>query len=177
MPSYYFNGIAADPNSTIPTSINVSTNNNGVNVTSFGPSVKAVLFTVKSSLNSATASVRLNAGGETTLVTIDTAYNSSIVAVLLNNDTSYVFTLNTGTLNQTGTFNGFDSVSSEKARRWNLGYGGQGLGDNLITTPTPTPSITPTKTVTPTPTPTITPTKTVTPTPTVTPTVTRTPSA
>jgi len=162
MPALYFNGIAADSASTFPNNPNVSLNNNGVNVTSLGTSVKAVLFTIEPTLNAATANINLNAGGETTTVTIDTAYSGKTVAVLLNDETSYIFTLNTGTTNQTGAANGYDSVSSEKVRRWNIGgLGGAGLGDSLFTTPTPTPSVTvtPTMTVTPTetPTPTVTP--------------------
>ena len=48
--------------------------------------------------------------------------------------------------------------------------------NNIIPSPTPTPTITPTPTETPTPTPTITPTPTETPTQTPTPTVTETPT-
>jgi len=127
MASVIFSNTVANPEATFPTSLNLSLVNNGVsaNANSFLPAAKAVLFNKESTLNSAYANISFVVGGSTYALKFDTAYNGKQVAFRLNDGTSYLYTLNTGTAVQTAsTFNSFDSIGPEKLRKGVLEIGG-----------------------------------------------------
>lgn len=120
MPSLIFSNIAADPNATNPSSLNLSTKNNGVTATSFGSNAKAILFNAEST-QTGSNDANFVVDGSTTQAKFASSYNGKTVALLLNNGESYTYVLNTSQLVQTASANnGFDSVSTEKLRLWNL---------------------------------------------------------
>lgn len=124
--SYVFSNIVANPNATYPTSLNLTLNNNGVsaNAGDLG-SVKAVLFNAVSPLNGSLSEKQFIIAGVTTKILIDSAYNTKNFGLLLSNGTSFVVELNNATTQQTqSAFNGFDTVSPEKLRKWGLEVGG-----------------------------------------------------
>jgi len=115
-----FSNIVADPNATNPGSLNLTTKNNGVTAVSFGSNAKAILFNAEPTI---TGSNNCNflVNGATTQARFANTYNGDTVALLLNNGESYSYTLNTSQLIQTASaYNGFDSISPEKLRLWNL---------------------------------------------------------
>jgi hypothetical protein len=115
-----FSNIVADPNATYPTSFNLSTVNNGVTANAISSGVKGVLFNAVTP-TTADVNITLNAGGGNTAnLNVAGNYNSRVMALLLNDGTSYTFTVNTGTPAQTLVANGYESVGPEKTRLWNL---------------------------------------------------------
>ena len=120
MPSIVFSNIVADPAASNPESLNLTTKNNGVTAVSFGSNAKAILFNAES-VQTGENSVQFLVGGQTTAARFASSYNGETVALLLNNGESFTYTLNTSQLIQTASANnGFDSVSTEKLRLWNL---------------------------------------------------------
>jgi len=125
MPSKVFLNIVADPAATSPTSLNLNLNNNGVTVNDLNGAY-AVLFNRSDvgSLVGSTTNITITVGAIVVDIDVDNAYNTKQMAVQLKNGSSYLFTVNTGTTAQTSTFNGFDSVSPEKIRKWGQENGG-----------------------------------------------------
>lgn len=121
MPSLILSNLVANPNSTSPVSLNLSLTSNGVNLQTIGSNVKALAFNAVSPLDSTTTVYSVTANGIRTTFRADDAYDASSFALILNDGSSFTFTLNQGSPNgQTLTFNGFDTVTSEKIRLWNL---------------------------------------------------------
>jgi len=115
-----FSNIVADPTATFPTSSNLSTVNNGVTANSISSGVKGVLFNAITP-TTADVNITLNAGGGNTAnLNVAGNYNGAVMALLLNDGTSFTFTVNTGTTSQTLASNGFQSIGPEKTRLWNL---------------------------------------------------------
>lgn len=117
MPSVVLLNTVANPNATTPTSLNLSLTSKSVVLDTVGTNVRALLFNDTS--NALTGSlVSLTIGN--TNFRVDRAYNNVQFAVLSSDGTSSLFTCATGTASQTSTFNGFDTVGSEKLRKWGL---------------------------------------------------------
>jgi len=114
-----FSNIVADPAVTFPKSINLTTVNNGVTANSLSTNVKGVLFNAESNTQ-ADVHITLSVGGNTADLNVAGNYNNKVMALLLNDGTSYTFTVNTGTTSQTLTLNGYESIGPEKTRLWNL---------------------------------------------------------
>lgn len=129
MQSAVYNGIVANPNAGYPPSLNLTTQNNGVTANFFGSNTKAVLFN-KESTTTGYNDLNLIIDGILTSITVADSYDGKDISIVLDDNTSYIFTLNTSVANQAlSSFNGYNSVSTEKLRRWRLGYGGDGIGD------------------------------------------------
>jgi len=124
--SYVFSNIVANPNATNPISLNLTLNNNGVsaNAGNLG-SVKAILFNAVDPLAGTQTEKEFIIDGVTTKVLIDANYDNTNFGLLLSNGTSFIVTLDDATTQQTqSAFNGFDTVSPEKLRKWGLEVGG-----------------------------------------------------
>jgi len=119
MPLQVFSNIVADPADTFPTSFNLSTVNNGVTANSLSTNVKGVLFNAVTP-TLADVNITLSVGGNTANLNVADNYDGTVMALLLNDGTSYTFTVDTGTTAQTLTLNGYESVGPEKQRLWNL---------------------------------------------------------
>lgn len=119
MASKVFLNIVADPDTTTPVSLNLNLDNNGVTANDLD-GVKAVLFNAVDPLDGGTTNITIDTGDNTVDLDVDDNYDGSEMAVLLNDGTSFVFTVDIGTTAQTATANGFDSVGPEKLRLWNL---------------------------------------------------------
>jgi len=120
MASKVFLNIVADPNATIPVSLNLNLDNNGVTVNALD-GAKAVLFNRGDIvLDASTTNITIDVNAITVDIDVDDAYDGTEMAVLLNSGESFVFTVDISTTAQTAVSNGFDSVSSEKLRLWNL---------------------------------------------------------
>jgi len=120
MASKVFLNIVADPNATIPVSLNLNIDNNGVTVNALD-GAKAVLFNRGDIvLDASTTNITIDVNAITVDIDVDDAYDGTEMAVLLNSGESFVFTVDISTTAQTAVSNGFDSVSSEKLRLWNL---------------------------------------------------------
>lgn len=138
MQSAVYDSIVANPNAGYPPALNFTTQNNGVTANFFGSNTKAVLFN-KESTTTGYNDLNLIIDGILTSITVANSYNGKDISIVLDDDTSYIFTLDTSVTNQAlSSFNGYNSVSTEKLRRWRLGYGGDGIGDpsSVQTTPT-----------------------------------------
>ena len=121
MPSITFSNLVANPNATIPSSLNLSLTSNGVDLQSVGSNVKALAFNTVSPLDASTAVYSVTANGIKTTFRADDAHDGNAFALLLNDGTSFTFTLDSGTPNAlTLTNNGYDTVTTEKLRLWNL---------------------------------------------------------
>lgn len=121
MASQVFNFIVADPNATTPSNLNVALTASGVGITFLEQGTTAVLFNAPSAspLNGVYRGVTFT--GNTTKVNVDTGYNNVTFALLKSDNTSSLFVFNSAV--PTGralTDNGYDSVSQEKLRLWNL---------------------------------------------------------
>ena len=116
-----FSNMVADPTATNPSSLNLTTQNNGVSATSFGANASAILFNAEAT-QTGNNIVQFLINGVTTAARVASSYNGKPFAVLLKDGNgSYVYTLNTAQTVQTvSAFNGFDSISPEKLRLWNL---------------------------------------------------------
>jgi len=124
--SYVFSNVIADPNATIPVSLNLTLNNNGVSAsnTTLG-NVKAVLFNAVSPTGGSSAPYSFLINGVTTKVQFEANYNGKTIALVLNTGESYLVELNLAATTQyLSTYNGFDSVGPEKLRKWGLEVGG-----------------------------------------------------
>ena len=121
MPSTVLLNTVADPSATLPTSLNLSLTSKGVTIDSFGNQVKSILFDDTSKTLTGIL-VGLTVHGCS--IRVDRAYNDVQFAVLSADGTSTLFTCVTSTATQTGTFNGFDTVGSEKLRKWGQENGG-----------------------------------------------------
>ena len=117
MPSTVLLNTVANPLAILPTSLNLSLTSKGVTIDSFGNQVSSILFddTTKALTN---ILVGLTVHGCS--IRVDRAYDGVQFAVLSANGASTLFTCVTSTAAQTGTFNGFDTVGSEKLRIANL---------------------------------------------------------
>lgn len=121
MASQIFSYIVANPNATTPSSLNLSLTANGVGITFLEPGTTAVLFNAPSAspLNGVYRGVTFS--GNTTRVNVDTGYGNGVFALVKGDNTSSLFTFNSAV--PTGralTDNGYDSVSPEQLRLWNL---------------------------------------------------------
>jgi hypothetical protein len=121
MPSTVLLNTVANPNATIPTSLNLSLTSKGVVLNTIGNNVKALLFAdTTKTLTGILVSLTVNGCN----FRVDLAYNGVQFAVLSSDGSSSLFTCATGTVIQTSTFNGFNTVGSEKLRKWNQESGG-----------------------------------------------------
>jgi len=133
MPSIVFTYQVAEPTASNPTSLNLSKsafdaagNFLGVNIVSLGSemvpsSIKSLLFQPATrSLTNTYAFINAPLDGVGTSFRVDRAYNGVQFAVQRANRSSSIFTCVTGVSAQTLVDNGFDSVSSEARRLWNL---------------------------------------------------------
>lgn len=116
-----FSNIVADPNATNPGSLNLKTQNNGVSATSFGANANAILFNAEAT-QTGNHIIQFLIDGVTTAARVASSYNGKKFAVLLkDNKGSFTYTINTGqTIQTVSASNGFDSISPEKLRLWNL---------------------------------------------------------
>jgi hypothetical protein len=127
-----FNSIVALPTVTYPPSLNLSTSSNGVTAVSLGSNIKAVLFNKEETVLGSNL-LSFNIDNIVSFINVADSYNGKEIALELTNGDSFSFTLNTSQLRQTlSTYNSFNSINSEKLRRWNLGYGGDGLAAENI---------------------------------------------
>ena len=117
MPSTVLLNTVANPLATLPTSLNLSLTSKGVTIDSFGSQVSSILFD-DTSIALTDILVGLTVNGCT--IRVDRAYNGVQFAVLSADGASTLFTCVTSTAAQTVTFNGFDTVGSEKLRKQNL---------------------------------------------------------
>ena len=121
MPSLVLSNLVANPNATSPTSLNLSLTSNGVDLQIVGSNVKALAFNAASSLDNSTTVYSVTANGIKTTFRADNAYNETDFALILNDGSSFTFELDQSSPNgQTLTNNGFDTVTSEQLRLWNL---------------------------------------------------------
>jgi len=121
MPSLVLSNLVANPNATSPTSLNLSLTSNGVDLQIVGSNVKALAFNAASSLDSSTTVYSVTANGIKTTFRADNAYDETDFALILNDGSSFTFELDQSSPNgQTLTNNGFDTVTSEQLRLWNL---------------------------------------------------------
>jgi len=121
MPSLVFSNLVANPNATLPTSLNLSLTSNGVDLQLVGTNVKALAFNKVSPLDNTTTTYSVTANGIETRFRADDAYDATSFALILNDGSSLTFALNQASPTaQTLTSNGFDTVTSEKLRLWNL---------------------------------------------------------
>lgn len=121
MPSIVFSKIVSDPNATTPSNLNVSLTADGVGITYLEPGTTSVLFNAPSAsaLNNKYRGVTFS--GNTTRVNIDTGYGNGVFALEEADGTSSLFTYNSAVpTNRPLTDNGYDSVSPEQLRLWNL---------------------------------------------------------
>jgi len=116
-----FSNIVADPNATNPGSLNLTTQNNGVSATSFGANANAILFNAEAT-QTGNNIIQFLINGVTTAARVADSYNGKTFAVLLkDNNDSFTYTINTAqTIQTVSASNGFDSISPEKLRLWNL---------------------------------------------------------
>lgn len=124
MASIVFNNqIVPNPASYNPTSLNLTSSLSGVSFNSAGTNAKAVLFNAKpsSELSNVNQTYTVTVEGVATTIDIDDAYDTVTFALLLKDDRSYTFVVNSGGPTADSlTNNGFDSVGPEKRRLWNL---------------------------------------------------------
>lgn len=121
MPSVVLTNTVADPSATFPTSLNLSLTSKNVALDVLGTDVKALLFNdTTKNLTGTLESLTVDG----TSFRVDRAYDGVQFAVLNNDGTSSLFTCATGTPSQTATNNGFDTVGSEKLRKWGQENGG-----------------------------------------------------
>lgn len=124
--SYVFSNIVANPNATNPTSLNLTLNNYGVsaNPGNLG-SVKAIVFNAVDPLDGSLSQKEFVINGVTTKVNIDSAYDTATFGLILSNGSSYLVIIDDGTtVQEQSAFNGFNTVSPEKLRKWGLEVGG-----------------------------------------------------
>lgn len=121
MPSTVLLNTVANPNATFPTSLNLSLTSKSVALDIIGNNVKALLFAdATKTLTGILESLTVNGCS----FRVDRAYDGVQFAVLSADGSSSLFTCATGTASQTSTFNGFDTVGSEKLRKWGQENGG-----------------------------------------------------
>jgi len=121
MASIVFSNLVANPNATTPASLNLSLTSNGVDLQTVGSNVKALAFNTVSSLDASTVVYSLTAGGIKTTFRADDAHDGNDFALILNDGTSLTFELDSGAPNALVlTNNGYDTVTTEKLRLWNL---------------------------------------------------------
>lgn len=128
MASISFTYQVADPAATTPTSLNLSKSAVdaagsflGVNLITIGSTAQSLLF--QAAANGLTSTYAVLSGsldGVNTSFRVDKAYHGAQFALQRADDSSSIFTCATGTAAQTLTDNGFDSVSPESRRLWNL---------------------------------------------------------
>ena len=125
MPLTVFNSQLGNPTATTPSSLILSLTGAGNDVRTLGTSVdgtqpvKYVAFNsiAAGSLNSVTATLSVFPG---TVLRVDTAYNGATFGIVYGNNTSSLFTVNTGTALQVLTANNFNTIVPEMSRLWNL---------------------------------------------------------
>jgi hypothetical protein len=128
MASISFSYQVANPAATNPTSLNVSTSAYdadgtflGVNLQTLGSTAKALLFQPTTvTLTGRYAVLTATLDSVVTTFRVDRAYNGIQFALQRSDYSSSIFTCATGTTSQTLVDNGFDSVSPEQKRLWNL---------------------------------------------------------
>ena len=116
-----FSNIVADPNATNPGSLNLTTQNNGVSATGFGANANAILFNAETTQTGNNV-ITFLINGASTGARVASSYNGKTFAVLLKDGGgSFTYTINTAQTIQTASANnGFESISPEKLRLWNL---------------------------------------------------------
>jgi hypothetical protein len=128
MASKVFSFQVAEPTASNPTSLNLSKsafdaagNFLGVNLITLGSTAQSLLFQAATgSLTSTYAVLSGSLDGVNTSFRVDRAYNGAQFALQRADRSSSIFTCATGTAAQTLADNGFDSVSPEARRLWNL---------------------------------------------------------
>jgi hypothetical protein len=127
MASIVFSFQVADPTASNPTSLNLSKsayaagNFLGVNLVTLGSTAQSLLFQAATrTLTNTYAILTASLDGVNTTFRVDRAYNGVQFALQRTNSSSSIFTCATGTGTQTLADNGFDSVSPEDLRLWNL---------------------------------------------------------
>ena len=128
MPSIVFTYQVAEPTASNPTSLNLSKsafdaagNFLGVNLVTLGSTAQSLLFQAATrTLTNTYAILTGSLDGVNTTFRVDRAYNGVQFSLQRANRSSSIFTCVTGTGAQTLADNGFDSVSSEARRLWNL---------------------------------------------------------
>jgi hypothetical protein len=128
MASIVFSFQVADPTASNPTSLNLSKsafnaagNFLGVNLVTLGSTAQSLLFQAATrTLTNTYAILTASLDGVNTTFRVDRAYNGVQFALQRANSSSSIFTCATGTGTQTLADNGFDSVSPEDLRLWNL---------------------------------------------------------
>lgn len=124
--SYVFSNVVADPDAIIPTSLNLTLNNNGVSASNILlGNVKAVLFNAIDPTGGSSTPYEFEVNGLTTTVEFEANYDGETIALVLETGESYLVELDFGATTQyLSTYNGFDSVGPEKIRKWGLEVGG-----------------------------------------------------
>lgn len=117
MASIVLNTNLGNPNATNPKSLILSLSGSGVDVFSLGTGVRLVAFNAKKPLTSTTAILSVFPG---TQIRVDAAYNGSTFAIVKSDNTSSLFTCVTGTVVQSLTSNGYNTLTPERQRLWNL---------------------------------------------------------
>lgn len=121
MASIVFSNIVANPNATLPTSLNLSLTSNGVDLQTVGSNVKALVFNAVATPSGTTTTYAVTANGIKTTFRASNSYDTKAFALVLNNNTSYTFTLDQANpIDQTLTFNNYDTITPESLRLWNL---------------------------------------------------------
>lgn len=110
MASISFSNLVTDPNSTYPSSLVDSLTSNGVVLDNISTGVKGIAFNANGVTLTGTYE-SLSASNTTTTFRIDRAYNGQTFAIINTDNSSSLFTVATGTANQTLTNNGFDTVT------------------------------------------------------------------
>ena len=128
MPQIQFVNTLANPASTTPETLNVSLTSKGVVLEELGTNVKFLVF--QDTPRALTTNYQTLSTPEGSKFRADTAYSGIQFGVILNDNSSTIFTLVTGGTNaanrvtyvlQTVTSNGYDSQSlADFLRLWNL---------------------------------------------------------
>ena len=128
MASIVFSFQVAEPTASNPTSLNLSKsafnaagNFLGVNLITLGSTAQSLLFQAATrTLTNTYAILTGTLDGVNTTFRVDRAYNGVQFALQRADRSSSIFTCVTGVGTQTLANNGFDSVSPESLRLWNL---------------------------------------------------------
>jgi hypothetical protein len=128
MASIVFSFQVAEPTASNPTSLNLSKSAFdaagsflGVNLVTLGSTAQSLLFQAATrALTNTYAILTGTLDGVNTTFRVDRAYNGVQFALQRADRSSSIFTCVTGVGTQTLANNGFDSVSPESLRLWNL---------------------------------------------------------
>ena len=128
MASIVFSFQVAEPTASNPTSLNLSKSAFdaagsflGVNLVTLGSTAQSLLFQAATrALTNTYAILTGSLDGVNTTFRVDRAYNGVQFALQRADRSSSIFTCVTGVGTQTLANNGFDSVSPESLRLWNL---------------------------------------------------------